>query len=119
MKDSFAASLPVSGNQAKGARPNRSGYPGVSYHRLHDKWVSYVTVDGKPKHVAICPTAGEANAKRLAYIAEHGVAPAQSKPVGRPKNKPVVIEPVQPVAAQVTLFPSDGDGPVCNVRGVV
>ncbi|WP_181885627.1 AP2 domain-containing protein [Trinickia dinghuensis] len=66
----------VSGNRPRGARPNRSGFVGVHFHKRTGKWTAQVTlVDSKRAHVpGLYQTPEAANAAREAFIAARGVA---------------------------------------------
>ncbi|MFL9987630.1 hypothetical protein [Paraburkholderia sediminicola] len=73
-------SLAVSSNEAKGGRPCKSGFLGVSFDNNARKWTAKVKLtNGKRKHVGLYPTAQEAAAARAAFIATHGTANPRAK----------------------------------------
>ncbi|WP_218000417.1 AP2 domain-containing protein [Paraburkholderia heleia] len=65
----------VTPTKGHGARPNSSGFVGVSLHKPTGRWLAYVTLaNGKRKNLKRHATAAEAAAARAEYIAEYGVA---------------------------------------------
>ncbi|MFC5427607.1 AP2/ERF family transcription factor [Paraburkholderia denitrificans] len=80
----------VTGNTPRGARPNTSGYAGVSHHKATGKWIAQVTLvgpDGKRIRKHVPGTYGSpeaAHAARVAFISACGVAAVDDKvSVGR------------------------------------
>lgn len=74
-----AASMALSPNAAHGGRPSSSGFVGVAFDRRTGRWQSYVTLaTGKRKFVGRAPTAAEAAALRVAFIAKHGIADSRA-----------------------------------------
>lgn len=78
MSNTFSAA--VTPTKGHGARPNSSGFVGVSLHKPTGRWLAYVTLsNGKRKNLKRHATAEAASAARDAYIREHGVAATQPK----------------------------------------
>lgn len=68
-------SATVTPTKGHGARPNSSGFIGVSLHKPTGRWIAYVTLsNGKRKNLKRHATAADAAAARAEYIAEYGVA---------------------------------------------
>lgn len=64
----------------RGARPNTSGFVGVSLDRHTGRWQAYVTLsNGARKFVGRGKTPAEAAVLRAQFIAEHGIADPKAK----------------------------------------